>query len=196
MGMPILEKTKEFMFNPTHAFRGVKEERAVDTFKYLVILAFFYAGMATLMALLQVFPHPFSSGFSPTGIPVLDPVRIIIDILSIVITTLLTLVIYGVWLHLWVFILGGRRGVWQSIKSVFYSATPLLILAWIPAIGTLVGIVWTVIINITGIKELQGLDTTKSALAVVLAIVFVVVIVVITLGALLITVFSSIPMTE
>ncbi len=196
MGMPVLEKTKEFMFNPTHAFRGVKEEPAADTFRYLVILVFFYAGMATVMTILQVFPHPFSSEFSSPGIPVLDPVRIIIDIFSIVVSTILTLVIYGVWLHLWVFLLGGRKGIWQTFKSVFYSATPSLILAWIPVIGTLVGIVWTVIINVIGIKELHGLDTTKSALAVVLAIVFFVVIVVIALGALLVAVLSSLPMTE
>ncbi len=195
MRKTIPDKIKEFMFNPSHAFRGVKEERAVATFKYLVILAFFYAGMATLMALLQVFPHPFSSGFSPTGIPVLDPVRIITDILSIVITTILTLGIYGVWLHLWVFILGGRKGILQTGKSVCYSATPSLLLAWIPVIGTLVGLVWTVIINVIGIKELHGLSDNRAALAVVLAVVVAVILAAIAVGALVLAVLSSLPMT-
>lgn len=195
MRKTILDKIKEFMFNPSHAFRGVKEERAVVTFKYLVILAFFYAGMATLMALLQVFPHPFSSGFSPTGIPVLDPVRIITDILSIIITTILTLGIFGVWLHLWVFILGGRKGIWQTGKSVCYSATPSLLLAWIPVIGTLVGLVWTVIINVIGIKELHGLSDNRAALAVVLAVVVAVILAAIAVGALVLAALSSLPMT-
>lgn len=191
----ILDKIKEFMFNPSHAFRGVKDEGPGETLQYLVILAFFYAIMATVMTTLQVFPHPFSSSFTGHGIPALDPIRVITDILSIVIATILTIVIYGIWLHLWVFVVGGRKGIWQTEKSVCYSATPLFLLAWIPVIGTLVGLVWAVIINVIGIKELHGVNDNRAALAVVLAVVVAVIIAVIAIGALVLAVLSSLPMT-
>jgi len=195
MRKTILDKIKEFMFNPSHAFRGVKDEGPGETILYLVILAFFYAGMATVMTTLQVFPHPFSSSFTGHGIPALDPVRAITDILSIVIATILIMAIYGIWLHLWVFLVGGRKGIWQTGKSVCYSATPSLLLAWIPVIGTLVGLVWTVIINVIGIKELHGLSDNRAALAVVLAVVVAVILAAIAVGALVLAVLSSLPMT-
>lgn len=191
----ILDKIKECMFNPSHAFRGVKDERPGETLRYLVILAFFYAIMATVMTTLQVFPHPFSSSFSVHGIQVIDPIRVITDILSIVMATILTLVIYGIWLHLWVFVVGGRKGIWQTEKSVCYSATPMFILAWIPVIGTLVGLVWAVIINVIGIKELHGLTDNRAALAVVLGVVVAVIVAAIAVGALVLAVLSSLPMT-
>lgn len=196
MRKTILDKIKEFMFNPSHAFRGVKDERPGETMLYLVILAFFYAIMATVMTTLQVFPHPFSSSFTGHGIPAFDLIRAITDILSIVIATITTMAIFGIWLHLWVFLVGGRKGIWQTSKSVCYSATPSLLLAWIPVIGTLVGLVWTVIINVIGIKELHGISDNRAALAVVLGVVVAVILAAIAVGALVLAVLSSLPMTS
>jgi len=193
--MAIPEKIKEFMFSPSHAFRKVKDEEAGETIKYIVILAVFYAIMATVMTALRIFIHPFSGFFSSPGDPALDPLLMVASIISIVAVTLIFAVIFGFWLHVWVYLLGGRKGVWQTEKSVFYSATPSFILAWIPIIGTLVGIVWTVIINVIGIKELQGLNDTRAALSVILGVVIAVIIVVLILGAMLLAVVSSLPMT-
>jgi len=194
MSTPILEKIRGFMFNPSLAFRKVKDEEAGETIKYLMVLAVFYAIMSTLLTVINIFIHPFL-GISPGEPGPAEPLIIISWIFVILVITLLIAVFFGLWLHLFVYLLGGRKGVWQTEKSVFYNLTPTLLLGWIPVIGPLVGGVWSVIIGVIGVKELQDLTDTKAALAVVLAIVIASVLAVLILGAMLLAVVSSLSMT-
>ncbi|MCU0632013.1 MAG: YIP1 family protein [Methanolinea sp.] len=194
MSTPILEKIRGFMFNPSLAFRKVKDEEAGETIKYLMVLAIFYAIMSTLLTVINIFIHPFL-GISPMEPAPAEPLLIISWIFVILVITLIIAVFFGLWLHLFVFLLGGRKGVWQTEKSVFYNLTPTLLLGWIPVIGPLVGGVWSVIIGVIGVKELQDLSDTKAALAVVLAIVIAAILAVLILGAMLLAVVSSLSMT-
>lgn len=196
MSMPLPEKIKEFMFNPSHAFRQVRDERAGETFVYLLALVVFCGAMATVMTFLAELPHPFSGSLAGNSVPAPDPAIVIVDLVTFVLVTLVATVVYGLWLHIWVYLLGGRRGVWQTEKSLFYAATPTLILAWIPVIGTLVGMVWTVIISVAGIRELQGLDDNRAAIAVILGVVIAVVVVVLIVGGMIYALLSSLPMTS
>ena len=58
----------------------------------------------------------------------------------------------GAWLHIFVWALGGKKGYVQTVKSVMYGSTPSLLLGWIPIIG-FIGAIWTIILDIFGIKE-------------------------------------------
>ena len=62
---------------------------------------------------------------------------------------------FGLWLHLWVFLVGGRNGVGQTIKAVMYGATPSCLLCWIPIVGIIAGIWATFMATMIG-QRFQG----------------------------------------
>ncbi|HOT03536.1 MAG TPA: YIP1 family protein [Methanolinea sp.] len=195
MTMPILEKIRGFMFTPSFAFRKVKDEDAGESIKYLMVLAVFYAIMSALMTAIEIFSHPFLIGLPAIGANPVEPFLFISWVIVILVVTLLMAVFFGLWLHVWVYLLGGKKGVWQTEKSVFYNLTPTFLLGWIPVIGPLVGGVWSVIIGVIGVKELHGMPDTRAAIAVVLSIVIASVLVVLILGAMLLAVVSSLVVT-
>jgi len=62
-----------------------------------------------------------------------------------------------------VYLVGGRRGVAQTIKAVMYGSTPSFLLT--PLLP------WALIVQVIGIRQLQELPTGRAILAVILAII-------------------------
>ena len=103
--------------------------------------------------------------------------------------------ISGLWTHIWVYLVGGRKGVTQTIKALMYGATPYCLLGWISSTylvistygGNIYGIsgyflgniqfvgllaaIWAIIIGILGVRQLHELSTGKAVPAVVIAII-------------------------
>jgi len=194
MSENIPNKIRGFLFSPTISFRRTRDEQAGETITYLIALAVFYSLMSTLLMVLEIFLHPFAQLSNITPGPA-EPLLIITWIVVILVFTLILAVIFGLFLHVFVYIVGGRKGVWQTEKSVFYSLTPMFVLGWIPLIGFVVGGIWSLILGIIGIRELHGLSDTKSAIAMILAIIVAAVVALVTMGALLLAVVSSMQMT-
>jgi hypothetical protein len=67
-----------------------------------------------------------------------------------------------------------------------------MLLGWIPFIGFLAGI-WTIILEILGIRELHEMTPGKAALAVIVAIL-VIAIIIIAIAALFFIAFSEVVM--
>jgi hypothetical protein len=81
------------------------------------------------------------------------------------------------WLHLWVYLLGGRKGMKQTIKAVLYAQTPAFLLLWIPLPGiarwfllSLVAI-WVIWILMAGIRQLHEVTGTVAFAAVIIPLV-------------------------
>jgi hypothetical protein len=79
------------------------------------------------------------------------------------------------WLHLWVYLSGGRRGVAQTIRAILYSQTPFFFLGWISLpwilndlLLLLVGF-WVLCILLIGIRELHDVTGTRAFVACILA---------------------------
>ncbi len=194
MGDSVGDKIRGFLFSPTLAFRRAKDEHPGETITCLVILAVFYSVMSTLLTILEIFIHPFA-GFSFSEPGRVEPIVIASWLLSILVLTLTLAVVFGLVLHVFVYLVGGRKGLWQTEKSVFYSLTPMFVLGWIPVIGFTVGGIWSLVLGIIGIRELHGLGDTKAAIAMILALVLFAAIAVLTCGDLLLVVASRIQIT-
>jgi hypothetical protein len=192
MVLSLPDKVRNFLFNPSFAFRKVRDEEKWDSIRYLLVLAAFYAIMSAIMAILTLFVHPLFGSLHLGPDPVADPFLFLAGIVSISVITLVIAVIFGLWLHLWVYLLGGRKGVWQTEKTVFYSLTPTLIMGWIPMIGPLVGGIWSVLVAVIGLKELHDLPDTKSALAVILAILIAGFLILVLFGAMIVAMMPMI----
>ncbi|HEX3002286.1 MAG TPA: YIP1 family protein, partial [Methanoregula sp.] len=78
-------------------------------------------------------------------------------------------ILFSLWLHLWVYLLGGRKGIFETAKAVIYGMTPGMLFGWIPFIGFLFGL-WSIVLQIIGIRELQEMSSGKALVAMIIAV--------------------------
>jgi hypothetical protein len=123
----------------------------------------------------------FSDLFKQAGlaVPAVAGAGVIIIALVMIIVQFVLVFIGAAWLHLFVYLLGGRRGYLQTLKAITFGSTPAMLFGWIPFAGLLAAI-WSLVLGFFGIRELQDLTTIKAALAVILAIMVIVLIVIAT----------------
>ncbi|MFA5267694.1 MAG: Yip1 family protein [Methanoregula sp.] len=149
--------------NPADAFRQAKDDEPGIVLPCFALLLLFHAVISAV--LLSV----FMIGTSPVPGPVTGGISGAVVFFAILIGGFIGALVFGAWLHLWVYIFGGRRGIWQTIKAVMYGNTPLLLFGWIPFIG-FVFTLWSLVLDIFGIHELQEISSLKATLAVALAV--------------------------
>jgi len=158
----IVEKIKGFLFSPSETFDASKEDTLGDAFKYYLILlpipALLLAVIFTLLPLPTWFPR----------MPA--PLAVVFFAVVIYVGNVIVVIINSLWLHIWVYLMGGRKGLTQTFKALMYGATPFLMLGWIPFIGSFAKI-WALIVKIIGIRQLHEISTGKAVAAVVLAII-------------------------
>ena len=94
------------------------------------------------------------------------------------------------WLHLFVYLLGGRKGYIRTLKAVTFGSTLSMLFGWIPFVGILAGI-WSLVLEVLGIWELQEMTTARAALAVILAIL-VILLIVIAIASFFVIAYSEI----
>jgi len=160
----IVEKVKGFLMNPNDAFRQAKGDEPATVLPYFAVLLLINAVISA--ALISV----FMIGTSP--LPDLVTGRIsgaLLLFLIILAGAFLCTLVFGGWLHLWVYILGGRQGIWQTLKAVMYGSTPSLLFGWIPFIGFIFTL-WSIVLGIFGIRVLQEISSLKAILAVAVAV--------------------------
>jgi len=180
----IVTKVKGFLLNPVETFQQSKNDEPKAVFTYFGVLLLFNAVLCSLIATLgmAVMPAlaamPFGSAFP-----------VMVFFMMLIGGCILTL-IFAAWLHLWVYILGGRQGIMQTVNAVIYGSTPRLLLGWIPFIGFIFAL-WSLALGILGIRELQELSTGKAILAVAIA-VLIPLILMILLAAYLMTSYMSV----
>jgi len=108
--------------------------------------------------------------------------------------TLIFILIIAAWIHVWVYLFGGRKGVRQTIKTIMYGNTPDLLLGWIPYIG-LIFTLWSLVLSTWGIHEIQEISTGKAILAVAFAVIFLLIFIILIVTYLMTSnmVFSAVP---
>lgn len=159
----IVTKVKGFLLNPVETFQQSKNDEPGVVFTYFGLLLLLHAVLVALIAAVRIEKIPVFPGM-PGGLAL----PVVVFLMALVGGFICTL-IFAAWLHLWVYLLGGRRGIMQTINALIYSHTPRLLLGWIPFIG-FIFVLWSLFLAILGIRELQELSTTKAILAVAIAV--------------------------
>jgi hypothetical protein len=179
--MDFIELVKGFLLSPVETFQKVRKADLGDTLKYFLILVVINTVLSVIISLVALSSlwAAYSSIFESLGIaiPAAAGFGIIVFAILMIFVTLLALFIGAAWLHLWVYILGGRKGYLETLKAIAYGDTPSLLLGWIPVIG-IIGGIWSLILLILGIRELHEISTGRAALALILAIVVLVIIII------------------
>jgi hypothetical protein len=77
----------------------------------------------------------------------------------------------GIWLHLWVYVVGGRKNIDETIKVVMYAFTPVLI-AWIPVMfiqANIIASVWMVALAVIGVRQVHEISVGRAIIACLIA---------------------------
>jgi hypothetical protein len=179
--MDYFDLMKGFILSPVETFRKVRDTELGDSLAYYLVLLVINAVLSAIVSLAMVSAvwMTFSGLFEQLGLPIpaVAGVGVVMFAILMIIIQFIFVFIGAAWLHLFVYLLGGRKGYLQTLKSVIFGSTPAMLIGWIPFIGWLAGI-WAFILEIIGIRELQEMTTGKAALAVILAIVVILVIII------------------
>jgi len=164
MESTLFGKLKGVFFAPSETFdKVIRHDEAKDIAIYLLVLVVIFSVMFAILLTLGVGMYAGAlTGIVAGGFSLIAVIPILFFVL------LIGVVIWTVWVHLWVYLLGGRKDITETAKTVVYAATPSLLLGWVPVIGVLMGI-WTLILAVIGIHELHEISITRAALVVLLA---------------------------
>lgn len=178
----LMDKVKGFLFSPSATFNKVKREEWSVSYKFYVkLLLLFAVLLAITMAVIGWFIITIILGFiismmTGLGIPagiltsIFPSTGMVLGIMAAqififtVICGLIVILIASGWVHIWVYLCGGRKGIGQTFKAVAYGSTPSLIFGWILPVGVIFGI-WSMVVSIIGIKQLHEISMGRAALA-------------------------------
>ena len=188
--MDYFELIKGFILSPVETFRKVKDTDYGDTLVYFLILVLINT-ILSIPVMLFLLPSAWFSGiFTLFGLGTLSGFWFVIFAVMMIIASVVFLFIGSAWLHLWVYVFGGRNGYRETLKALAFGDTPALLLGWIPMIGILAGI-WALVLSVLGVRELQGISTGRALGAVLVAVIIPLLILVL-LAAFLFIAYSEI----
>jgi hypothetical protein len=187
----VMEKIKGFLLSPVETFRNSRGDEPVPVITYFIVLLVFNAILWGLMMAGKVMIHP-ALAVARLGQGA-DPLLVFITgLILVLVLQLFLILIWGLWLHIFSYIAGARKGIMETEKAVIYGSTPLLLIGWIPVIGSVIGGIWTIILTIIGLREMHEITTGKAILAYVLAIVVIFIVLILIVGWLVIAFMSGI----
>jgi len=161
----LIERLKGFLLDPVETFRKIRND---DSRVLLVYFGALFLLNAILSVLIGLF---FGVGnmLLPSGMS-LGSTAWLTGFFIIMIYSVIFILLLSVWIHLWVYLFGGRKGIMQTFKAILYGDTPNLLLGWIPFIG-IIFTLWSLVLGVMGIRELQEISTRNAVLAVTIAII-------------------------
>ncbi|CAG0950967.1 MAG: YIP1 family protein [Candidatus Methanoperedens sp.] len=171
--MDFYEKVKGFILEPSKTFDATKEDTLEDALKYYVgITAIFSAISAVLSAFASTLFGSMMGGFgmmmgASAGIAVAISIFVMLLILMVI-----WAFIGGAIIHIFVYIVGGRKGIVKTIIALMYADTPYLLFGWIPIIG-LIAAIWSLVLSVLGIRQFQELTTGRAILAIFIPIIII-----------------------
>ncbi len=189
-------KLRNALFHPGRLFEAVKNEKGISKalgfFGILSFIDFMIALVVLLFApyLLQSFTqNPFLQQILQYMLlsslsSMLDPLNLLVNYVVIFALTLLG----AAAVHLFVFVLRGSKGFYQTYKALMYATAPLILLSLIFPLFllsliisldyTLLAIVsmglfvaagfWSLYIGIKGLSKLHGISVLKAVVALVI----------------------------
>ena len=186
--MEYVKKGFSFLTEPTKSFDAEKKTSTGEAFKYMLVLAIIIAFLGALVSAVSVgFANIF---IPPEAAAFTNPLFIFVTVLvTFYMGIIIGSFVWGLWLHLWAYIMGAKNGLEQTLKSVFYGGTPNYLLGWIPLVG-LITAVWSFVLTGIGLMRLHGITGGKAALAIIIAIIIPLAIIGLVFATLLVSLMS------
>lgn len=178
------DTAKGFLLRPVETFRRSRGESFDSAFVYFVILIVINAVLTALVSLVGIAAAPWVVAPAAPEPATGSVIFILLTFFSTVIGNIILLFAGGLIVHLFVILMGGRQGVAETLKAFIYGDTPVLLLGWIPIVGILAAL-YTIVLWVIGIRELQQISIARAALSLILPVVIALIIAILLLAALI-----------
>ncbi|KQC05305.1 MAG: hypothetical protein APR55_05860 [Methanolinea sp. SDB] len=182
MKQDTIDLVRGFLLAPVETFGKVKNADIGDALKYFIVILLINVILSSIVTLVIISTTVtvIDQVFSGLGIalPLAAGAGIIIWAIIVIVLTLVFVFIAGAWFHLWVYLFGGRKGYIETMKAVMYGCTPFMIIGWVPIIGAFIGGLWSIVVEILGLRELHGISTGRAVAAYLAAVIVLLIILV------------------
>ncbi|MFA4824519.1 MAG: YIP1 family protein [Methanoregula sp.] len=190
------EKAKAFLMTPVEELQKSRDDPTGFTLQYYIFIVLFNAILTALIALLlggHGTLNTMSRMMSQLGwaLPFVGAVGAILMVVVVAILAVIFLFVFAIWLHIWVYLAGGRKGYMDTVKALAYGSTPGMIIGWIPIIGPFIGGIWTLVLEVLSVREIHQISTERAVIAVILAVIIPIIIMLLFLAAVLSTMMSG-----
>lgn len=158
------QKISGVIFRPRSTFRALEDEPLGTSLIYFLKISVLFSVLMTVVAYSTfniLVPKKWliaSQVFQPQYL-----------FAVLLISAVAVPLIVGIWLHVWVYLFGGRRGIGQTLKTVLYSYTLFFVISWVPVVGLFGGALSTLYPQSIGIRELHYLPPRRATGAVCVA---------------------------
>jgi hypothetical protein len=175
-----VEKVKGFLLKPAETFSATASESLNSAFQYYVILLIIYSILLAIVISVSLgityYTLPLTGILGSNGASIMNAftpflVSYVLFIPYLVfMASLFGIFLSGLFYHVFVILFGGQKGVAQTVKAVMYAWTPFFLIGWIPFIS-IIGVIWSWILIIIGIRENQEMTYGMAALVLIVPLI-------------------------
>jgi hypothetical protein len=175
---------KGFLMSPAEAFKQVGAKSLGAAYQYYAMLVLIFSilfgavtmimGSLTLnskvteIAMIPLIGNVLAANLAKFGTFIATAQLFVVYLVFLAL--LFGVFLVGIFLHFFVLLMDGKKGVGGTIKTTMFAATPMLLLGWIPYVGVIGG-VWSFVLLILGFRDNNGLSLEKSVIAALLPVV-------------------------
>ena len=170
------------------SFERLKSSSITQAYQQYILLLILYSvllGIVSVMSSLMVFTSfqgqlgllPHIGSFFVTESELIRHFLVNWSILLVYLWFLILMFIIfvkGLVLHVFVILFGGEQGLSRTILAILYASTPFLLFGWIPFLG-IIGLIWSIILCMIGIKIFQDLPWWKAVTIIIIPILLVII---------------------
>ena len=175
---------KGFLMSPAEAFKQVGAKSLGAAYQYyamlVLIFSILFGAVTMIMGSMMLNSHVTEIAMLPLVGSVLSTnlakfgtfiaTTQLLVAYMVFLALLFGVFLVGFFLHLFVLLMDGKKGIRETIKTTMFAATPLLLIGWIPYVGVIGGI-WSFVLLILGFRDNNGLSLEKSVIAALLPVV-------------------------
>jgi hypothetical protein len=175
---------KGFLMSPAEAFKQVGAKSLGASYQYyamlVLIFSILYGAVSMIMTSMVLNSHVQEIAMIPWIGPVLSTnlakfgtfiaTTQLFVAYAVFLALLFGIFFVGFFLHMFVLLMDGKKGIRETIKTTMFAATPMLVIGWIPYIAV-IGWIWSFVLLILGFRDNNGLTLEKSVIAAILPIV-------------------------
>jgi len=176
----IVEKVKGFLLKPAETFRATSSESLNSAYQYYVILLIIYSILLAIVISVSLgvtyYTLPLTGVLGSNGASIVNAFTpFLVSYVLFIPYLMFMFMLFGIflsgfWYHVFVILFGGRKGLAQTVKTVMYAWTPFFLIGWIPFIS-IIGIIWSWILIIIGIRENQEMTYGMAALVLIVPLI-------------------------
>lgn len=172
----IVEKAIQVISNPNAFFDNLMEDGVKSCYLYFVVISI----ASALLSFVSSFVIPGNILANSLYVfPLIRSVMFFGSGLIFWVIGLAAVFVFAGFLHLILMLFGSRVPYSKTMQTFVYSSTPLYVIGWIPYVGTIAGIIWSIVLVVLALPKTHGISITRSIFATLVYLIVAIIAIVI-----------------